>query len=320
MRKSIWLAGLIVIFPLFSVDAHADAPSIQLQVQVSPREIYIGDPIEYRAIVVFSSSVSMAPVEPPNPWGEFETWAQESSPPQIAKTGLVHVTHRFVLTTFSTGTQILPPLSLKFVTAQGQAIEAQTEEFDIQVKSLLEEKGDKGNLMPLKGLFGFRSFAAVWILAGILAALGLAFFLYKFLKNRKKGAELEEHAKRPPDEEAWEALYQLEQSDLLKNGQAKEFYFQLSIIFRRYLENRFRFSALDRTSSELLMEFRYLKLAPEFFAVARKFLENADLVKFAKLTPSEDEVDQDVGRVKQMVSLTTPQKEEPKTEMKEISV
>jgi hypothetical protein len=39
----------------------------------------------------------------------------------------------------------------------------------------------------------------------------------------------------------------------------------------------------------------------------RTFIENGDLVKFAKFTPDAASVDEDLNRVKQFIVSTTPQ-------------
>ena len=119
---------------------------------------------------------------------------------------------------------------------------------------------------------------------------------------------------RPAEELAWEAIHALEDADLITNGQTKEFYYRLSIILREYLERRFGISALDKTTAELLLEFR--KRNFPMTQMVRDFFDSADLVKFAKFTPSEEDVTSDLNKVKQFVNLTTPQKQKPAAEEK----
>ncbi len=285
-------------------------PSVSIRTQVSPREAYIGDVIEVRLTVIFTQELKPQPLHVPDPPGEFKVLSYSTSPLRMEKTAKAAQDHILTLTTFSTGTQTLPPLSVSFAGPDGKLLEAKTEPVEIRIKSLLEEKGDLGGLRPLKGLYDFRSTLWLYVLFVIAAAAAAAVFLKKRLRARKRGAPSEAPA-RPPEETAWEALRELEASDLLSLGHTKEFYYRLSTILRRYLEDRFRFSALEKTTSELLSEFRQMRgITVEFMELARDFFGNADLVKFAKFSPGEEEIENDLFRVKKMVSMTTAQSEE----------
>ncbi|MCB4755793.1 MAG: hypothetical protein LHV69_01945 [Elusimicrobia bacterium] len=294
--------------------AHAQ-PSVKLRLEVGPREITIGDPIGLRATVVFSTDVAPAPLAVPNPLGEFELLDYAPTRPKPLPDGKLTLTHQLVLTTFSTGTQTIPSLSLVFVNPEGTKAEAKTESVDINVKSVLEMMGDQGGLRPLKGFFNFRSYFWVWITLVILLLSGLGALLYWWCRQKKLLEQLQAGPPKPAEEIAWEALHALEDSSLLSDGNIKEYYFQLSLILRQYLENRYLFSALERTTSELLAEFRRLKLTMDLTNELRDSLDNADLVKFAKYTPVEDDIEEDLNRVKRIITITTPQASEKKEEI-----
>ncbi len=289
----------------------ATPASIQLRVEVNPKEITIGDPIHYSMTVVYSNEVAPSPLSVPNPMGDFELLDYAPSQPKKLPNEKLTLTHHLILTSFSTGTHTLPSLSLLFSTTDGKQAEAKTETIDITVKSVLEMWGDRGNLQPLKGFFNFRSYVWVWIALALLllAGGGFAFFYFK----KKREGLFPEGPPKQPEERAWETLQALEDSDLLSTGQIKEWYFRLSLILRRYLEDRFQFSALDRTTTELLLEFRRLNFSLDLSTDLRTFFDNSDLVKFAKWTPTEEEIENDLVQVKKIISVTTPEtKETPK--------
>ncbi|MCB4757179.1 MAG: BatD family protein [Elusimicrobia bacterium] len=282
-------------------------PSIQMRVEVNPREITIGDPISYQATIIFSSQVAPAPLAPPSPLGEFELLDYKQSPPIQVQKDKISITHSLILTTFSTGTQLIPTLTLNFVTEDGKQVQANTEPVNIVVQSLLDKFGDEGQLRPLKGFFNFRSYLWLWILIGVLIGLGAGFFALKWIQKRKKEALEAAGPPKPPEEIAWDALNQLEFSGLLTDGNIKEFYIRLSQILRQYLENRYKVLALERTTTELLAEFRRLNLALDLTSLLRLTLETGDLVKFAKYAPEDQEIEEDLNRVKQIITVTTPQ-------------
>jgi hypothetical protein len=285
--------------------AHATA-SVQIQSEVTPREIYIGDPIQYRVTIVCSSDVAPAPLKLEKNWGAFELLDTKTLMPAPTKDGKQSLRHVLLLTTFSTGAVTIPSLSLKFSMPDGTFSEAKTEEINVKVKSLLEEKGDEGHLRPLKGLFNFRSYKWIWIILGILGGVIVLVLLYRLRKNKGKLFQKPAPPPRPAEDVALEAIELLEKEGLIAEKQFKEFYFRLSVICRNYLEARYGVAAIERTTSELLVEFRRLNLALDVANLLRDLFENADLVKFAKFSPKDDDVKIDLSRARRFVDLTTP--------------
>lgn len=309
---------LLIIASLLSLLAPAALraePSISIQNEASPREVYIGDRIQYNLAVTFSTDVALAPVDFSS-LGDFELLSISSMTTKAKDAEKFINGTTIILTTFSTGTLRIPAFTVRFASPGVEPQEAKTQEIEIKVKSVLEEKGDLGNLQPLKGLYNFPSYLWVWILLGILIAAGLVYLGWRLRK--KKGPDEKPAAPpRPPEEVAWEALHALEDADLISQGHTKEFYFRLSVILREYLEGRFQISAIERTTSELLTNLRDLKFNMELTSICREFFDNADLVKFAKFTPTEEEIAGDLNRVKKFLNLTMPAKEESKTEKAE---
>ncbi len=297
---------LTLLALLVSAFAHA-TPSVLIQTEVSPKEIYIGDPIQYRVTVTCSSTVTPVPLKMEKTWGDFEIL--DSKPPLASpsKDGKQSFRHVFTLTTFSTGTLTIPGLALTFSSSDGSLSEAKTEEIPIRVKSLLEEKGDEGHLRPLKGLFNFRSYKWLWILLAVVIGGLLVYGLWRWQKSRNGSIPKPSAPPRPADVIANEALTQLEQDSLLAQGLYKEFYFRLSVITREYLEHRYGLSALEKTTSELITEFRTMNLGSNVVNILREMFDNGDLVKFAKFLPKTEEAQKDLSRARQLITMTTPQ-------------
>jgi len=282
--------------------------SVQLRTDVAPTEMYIGDPIQYKITVIFTPDVSPLPLDLSLELGEFQIWDYSFSKPEKLSDDKVSQIHNFILTTYSTGNLTIPSIVLSFQTEKEERAEAKTQPVDIRINSLLEERGDEGNLRPLKGFFNFTSYLWIWILLSLLLGMALLYFIVKTIKNRKKTMIHPKGPPRPPEEIIWDVIQELEDSDLIKEGKTKEFYSRLSVALRHYLENRYKIPALDKTSTELIFEFRNRKLTTECIQLLKQFLAFGDLVKFAKLTPNEDEIDTDLTRVKKLVKLTTPEK------------
>jgi hypothetical protein len=94
---------------------------------------------------------------------------------------------------------------------------------------------------------------------------------------------------RPPWEVALESLHDLRHAGLTREGRFAEHFDRVSDIVRRYLGDRYGFDGLESTTREMLGELR--RTTPRIVVLdeIERFLRQADLVKFARLTPSEPE-------------------------------
>ena len=120
-----------------------------------------------------------------------------------------------------------------------------------------------------------------WI-AAALAAVGLlvagVWSLVRYLVRRVK-----EH-RMSPIERAWVELDRLLKKGLPGRGRYKDFYVELTMVVRRYIQRKYGIKAPHLTTEEFLRE---AKPSDEL----RRFLESADLVKFAGVEATPDMAD-----------------------------
>ena len=161
------------------------------------------------------------------------------------------------------------------------------------------------DIRPLKSPIEISEIS-LWpfIILALLIICGVLAFIYF---KRKRHVEKESLLPpRPPEQIAMEELRFLLDMKLIEKGLVKEHYIRLSDIVRKYIEGRFRISVLDRTTWELYQEMRIKKIKREWTDRIRDFLEDCDLVKFAKYIPSEKEIDEAYNQAKEIVEITTP--------------
>lgn len=140
-----------------------------------------------------------------------------------------------------------------------------------------------------------------------LGVLGLIILLIIFYKRWRAGKALLprfEKPPRPPHEIALEALDELVHTDLLATGQVKEFYIRISDIIRRYIEGRYFIVAVEMTTSQLLLNLQSANVEPEITTLIRDFLNQCDLVKFAKYLPEAAENDEIIRQAYAVVHQT----------------
>ena len=117
---------------------------------------------------------------------------------------------------------------------------------------------------------------AVFCLASLV--LGL-WFGFRYLARRVK-----EH-RMSPIERAWVELDRLLKKGLPGRGRYKDFYVELTMVVRRYIQRKYGIKAPHMTTEEFLRE---AKPSDEL----RKFLESADMVKFAGVEATPEMADE----------------------------
>ena len=146
-----------------------------------------------------------------------------------------------------------------------------------------------------------RGFALFWILP-LIALVALAFgWLARRLGRPKKEPE------KTPLAAHEIALRELEQ---LRNESwidREVFYVKLSTIVRRYLEARFDLHAPERTTEEFIRDATFSsRLTAEQQQGTQSFLEQSDLVKFARWLPGIEEMKGAFAAAERLVRETIP--------------
>jgi hypothetical protein len=144
-----------------------------------------------------------------------------------------------------------------------------------------------------------------WWVAGLLAALALAYWIWRFAKRPRRVAAVPDI---PPHERAMRKLHDA----LAWIHDPRAFCIAVSDALRWYLEERFEFRAPERTTEEFLVELqRTPLLSPGQKETLADFLQRCDLVKFAKHQPGELELRDLHASAVRLVQETAPASPEP---------
>ncbi len=295
------LAGAALGGPRTAASATpAGAATIHARVEIQPQAVTIGDRIAY--VATFAAPVGVR-VVPAYTATRFDDWEVLDARPLPAGPG----EQKFALTVVVWSATLTAVPRIPFtISAPGLKPQMMLmQPVALTVTSVLGQAKDPGEMKPPKGMIDYRSWWP-WIL-GALALAALAALVWWWRRRRAAALAGPAGPVVPPELTAREALARLLASAMLEEGRVKEFYSELSDIFRRYLEGRFGVPALDRTTAELLPSLRAHGEVARYGADLREFLEDADLVKFAKLIPDRAETDADVGRVRAFIEATAPQ-------------
>jgi hypothetical protein len=113
---------------------------------------------------------------------------------------------------------------------------------------------------------------------------------------------------------AYDKLHRIVEDDLLRQEKFREYFIRVSETIREYLGNRYGFFAMDLTSRELVDELRDRPTPGLEISGLKALLQDADLVKFAKLTPTDEMSSSAIDGAYSLVNATRRVEEEAERE------
>ncbi len=225
--------------------------------------------------------------------------------------GRVQTTWKYDLASFVIGTHNIGTGVLQIVHSDGTSTATPFPTAEFSVRSMLADSNqsprDIKDLEEWPGAFP-RWLAGV-VLISILALLA-AVAMYRLLT--KPRTILHYAPPPPPHETALNELKRLRAKGWIESENTEPFYVELSSIIRRYLENRFGLRAPERTTEEFIREASTSRLlSPDHQMLTCEFLEQCDLVKFARYRPRRADMQSGYDAAERLVRETIPQ--EPST-------
>jgi len=283
----------------------AGEQTISVQSRVDKNSITIGDRIKYSLTIKYNPKAKLLPLDFGTRLGEFEVKDVKTYPEQKSKKQIINKTE-FIITTFNTGKFVIPPLAIIYQDEQGIPKWVLSDSISIEVKSVPKKATDTDDIRGLKPPREIPGSIWIYIISAfLLISAGLGYWYYrKFLMRKPVVAEPE--IKRPAWEAALEELENLRKTDLVNSGKVKEYYFGLSEILRKYMEDRFNLACIDRTSEEIKAELKNGILEQNIKDRFLNFLVESDLVKFAKYIPAQKKTEGDWEMVYNLVKETIP--------------
>ena len=226
-----------------------------------------------------------------------------SKPVQLPDTGLTRITLTASLAWYELGKQTIAPIHLKgSKNSEDQTFESK--EIEIEIVPTLEE-GDQ-NLSESKPQARMKELS-LW-LAGLLAVLLLLVVIWMIWRRfRPRHSDfVPELPPLPPFEEVNIRMKELIGSSILKEGNFKQFYIEISLIIRHFFGRVFQIPGDEMTSFELDEFFQTAQVPGEFLENQADFGGLCDRVKFAKYQPNEAENTEVVNLAYQLIRHLKP--------------
>ena len=230
---------------------------------------------------------------------------------QLDGQGRKLATQTYRLQASASGPQIIPPILVEYVDRRSgkksapegfDAYEFLTEQLEFQVQSVIPDDAKLDLKPPLGQLAPLETPSTIrwpWVVGGALALLAITPSAYRAYARYRRRAR-----RRSAYDIAHGRLERLVQKRT-SFGDADAFYVVLSDIVRRYLEDRFELRAPELTTEEFLLSVgESPDLSDEHQLLLREFLRLADLVKFAGLQPSADDMARSIEAAQQFLEET----------------
>lgn len=297
---------IVIVILLFS--GILSAQTISVNATTDSADYQIGDYIKYMLEFQYTAGTELVIPSVKDSVNTLEFIKE--LPPVIAELGTkVSDVRTFIFSKYDSTEVTIPAFNIPYTVA-GDTVPKfiRTNIVDLVVRSL--EVDSEADIIDVKkprriGLDWIFIFIVALIIVVILAA---AYFGYTYYKKKKAGEPIiKKVIKIPPDKLALKALYELEEQKLWQQGKIKDYHSDITGIVRKYFEDRFGVLALEITSSELLMELKKLSETTVIYDYTKEFLENADMVKFAKFEPMPSVNEEMMKQAKEIVYKTKPE-------------
>jgi len=284
------------------VDTVGSLPGIQVETSVDKAEIYIGDLITYTVAITYDSTIELIPPPLGANLGAFDVKDYHPDIESKLPDGRIRSETVFKVSTFTTGDYVIPPVPVIFIMPDSTKKAVLAEPVPIKVLSMLENAGDSVDIHPLKAQFEFqRDYTRyyIWGALALVVVIGAVILIWTMIRRRKLKEEPVDM--RPPWEIAFEKLAMLREKNLISQERYKEYYFELTEIYRRYLGRFFEIDVLEMTTEEFLERFDKIELPDNIYNDSMSLLRYADLVKFAKQVPEPGRPDTDLQAAHDMI-------------------
>jgi hypothetical protein len=301
MVKSLSKIILLLIFIVIDLSAQ----SISVLASVDSSDYLVGDYITYTLEVRADKNVT---VTTPNIRDslknvevikELETFSGETENSKSR-------TYGFIVSYYDSGLVTISPIPVKY------KVKGSDEEkialsnpvtFNVHTVEVQQQADIKDVKEPITIPLDWKIILLIALI--ILIVLIAAYYFYRRYKKKKAEQPIKKKIIRiPAHVRALSALDKLENEKLWQKGEVKEYHSKITGIIRNYFEERFILPALELTTSEQMQQLNKVSAAENILGVTNEFLNNADLVKFAKFQPLPSVNETMMNQAKEIVQST----------------
>lgn len=311
IMKVIRLAEISVVSMWLVIGMYLPATGqLSISSSIYPESLTVGDKFLY------VNTVHKLPGKDikPNPLGEQLGEAEViAGIRQIPESPEGTISYACSLAVYKSGEIEIPSFTFAITDSSGKTGVISGDSLKVQVRTVLPADTTGLDIADIRGPYRLRG--PIWPYIAIpIGVILLAYSAYRAYRRFKGVPEIPQAPPRPPWEIAFEMLDSLRDKRHYQYGRVKQFYFELSLIARGYIEGRYDFPAVERTTYELEYDERLKAVGENHYGRLFQFFKRADMAKFAKEIPSRMDADSDIQFIYDFVRQTIPVPEEPAKE------
>ncbi len=290
--------------------SYAQSPTVRFE---TPTQTFnVGDAVRLDLVIDHAAGQRVLPPSLEMDWGSVEL--QGVTQPEITRldNGMERTSIVVQVTAWQPGNYITPAFEVRLASADGTISTLPVQPFPLRVESVLNPDDLNARDIKPQASFPFGSEISPLIWAtGIVAVLAIAAAIIVVLRSRRSvpPQPMQKVDARPPYVIALAELDEIEQADFVSAGQFQQHYTRVSETTRRYLEREFNLTAMEETTYELQ---RSLQNNSQLDAGLQKqvigLLQEADVVKFAKIRPNVTDAQQLAAKARQFINASHAQK------------
>ncbi|WP_101308442.1 hypothetical protein [Labilibaculum manganireducens] len=309
-------------FSSFSSFAQEEEKGINYSAQLDTNVIVIGDQINLLLSIEQPKSLRVEfPVFMDSIGSGVEIIKQSPQDTIPLENGNIKVNKNFLITSFNDGVHKMNPFEFKIHDENlMNIIRTDTMLLGVKTFDIDTSKANFDIVMPIHTPIAFAEIAP-WIFGGLIVA-ALIVLLILYLRKRKKNQPLFVKAKpaEPAHIIALRKLDEIKKQKLWETGKVKQFHSDLTDTIRYYLDERFQLSTQESTTDEILKAVNAMEVNSDWHAKLKDILERADLAKFAKFTPLQDENELSLKFAYKIIETTIVEEAPAKEEKESIAV
>ncbi len=281
----------------------AESSALVIKASAWPESLTVGDRFLYVNTIELPPGSEFEPVTPDEKLGDATVL---SLPARMEKSSAGTVAYACTLAVYQPGTAKIPTLAFRSSNSSDTTtITGDT--LSLNIHSVLPPDTTGLQIADIKGPRRLRG--PVWPYIALPLGLVLLWFVGRYLYRRFTGKIVEPVVPpEPPWEIAFRRLDALKGERHIDFGRFKQFYFELSMIIRGYIEGRYDTLAVESTTYELEDDKKLKENLPQpVYSDLFRFFDRSDLIKFAKSIPTASNAEADLAFAYEFVVQTKPQ-------------
>ena len=229
------------------------------------------------------------------------------------------LTQRYLVTSFDSALYYIPPMTVKVDGKEYQSKNLALKVLTVNVDTMKVDSiyGFKPEMKPAFSWDDWKP--VIWMIVALLLLTAvLVYVVIRLITNKPIIHRIKLRQHIAPHKVAMQKIAQIKEDKLVQSEDSKEYYTQLTDTLRQYISDRFKFSAMEMTSNEII-EHLQAENDEEALRELRELFQTADLVKFAKYTTLINENDRNLVTAVEYINQTKIE-EEAKPQPTEIVV